>query len=319
MTDLSTDRIAEALAAVAARPASIREMTVELAHGGIDGYERDTQLVRFVYDLRTAGMASAHMASWPKPEAVLRAEVSIVAHGTERCGAKTVAAIAAFVSKHIAVTAEFGEPVKVKSGRPRLEITVRAIEVVELEDPGDRAARLGREMVAPSMRGDGTYENELRPGETPAFVHGQGIAEIDPLADRLERMERAAHIPGPEDDADPKSVIQAEDPEAVVDGWRGLMKKDVQITGGGSGGRSMPKSFSNATCECGHRADRHGEFGACKECACERFMLPEKKSTAKVPFRVRVSATAREVLTLDPAGAAEALEQHAKAVLASTE
>jgi hypothetical protein len=326
--DVTAESLAAALASIAAPVKSLvpAVLTVHhvIPHPGFDGYIVSKPMITFVGLVRHI-LAECHRVGWPRPEAVKRAEVSIVAHGTERCGPKTLAHVAGFFAKHLYAGAEavtMGEVVMVKAGPPRIEVTVRAIEIVQIEDPGDKAARLAREMPSPIMHPDGSYDGELQVGETPAFVHGQGFATPREADERLDRIERSAQPDIPDEQkADPPSIRNAEDPEAVVAAWSSLVNKREGVIPGGSSSKSaIKKVINNPMCECGHRAMQHTEHGSCKTCSCERYMTPGGAIEEKrVPMNVPISPTAKKALQLYPGTATELLEKHAQELLDAAE
>ena len=197
--------------------------TFTVACHGIDGFRRP-RLDRFSAKLREACLAECHRVRWPHPETVVRAEATVVVHGSH-FGPETLAELSRFFGEHLCATPNalvIGTPTIIKTGLPvRIEISVRAIEITAPENGADKAARLARETAAPTMRADGTYENQLLPGDTPAFVHGQRVAEIHPLDKRLDRLQRSAHVPDP-------------DIETPITGR--TLHPDITLTGGG--GRS---------------------------------------------------------------------------------
>jgi hypothetical protein len=315
-------------AALAAAPSSrvvLPVLKFTVYHGGCDGYEVDKS-ASFTDAVRLQAHGAAHRQGWPKPATIVRAEVSILAHGTERCGPKTLEIIAQFLGKQIYAEPLAGiiaEPTKVADRPARLEITVCALEVVQIEDAADRAARLAREATAPAMRQDGTYEGELRPGETPAFIQGQGVAEVDPLAERLDRIERGARISDLENEIDPPSVIHAEDPDNAIRAWKSLTSRRVDLTGGSSSGRLKKSEAGNPLCQCGHRSSRHGEMGSgvgclLEGCGCE-FFLQARFGEDRQNHMIRLTRKAKVVLSVHPGLARQALEALADELLASGE
>lgn len=110
-------------------------------------------------------------------------------------------------------------------------------------------------------------------------------------------------------------------PDAVTP--RTLQREERLGIGGGGrtkGRAAQPKG--NPTCQCGHRADRHGEpssgVGCLHDgCECTFFLQASAEKKPRRAFNVRIAPEYRKVLNTHPGLAREVLERVAKRILAN--